>query len=89
MHQGSEELRLAYDGAFKMATYASKCLCQADTQRQEPWGPQSGEKMASEKNSAYRVTLRCDIGASGGNCDFSLWDLSLKEGEETWGTRRE
>lgn len=49
----------------------------------------TGEKMASKKNSAYRVTLWCDIGASGGNCDFSLWDLSLKEGEETWGTRRE
>lgn len=38
----------------------------------------TGEKMASKKNSAYRATLRCDIGASGRNCDFSLRDLNLK-----------
>ena len=60
-----------------MAAYTSKCLCQADTQRQEPWGPQSEDWRKDGFKEKFCLQSNT-IGASGRNCDFSLWDLSLK-----------
>lgn len=76
MCQGPEELRWPVtEPSIWLPTHLSASV---SAKSHGAHSQKTGEKMASKKNSAYRATLRCEIGASGRNCDFSLWDLSLK-----------